>query len=103
MRHMRIRPEGDFRVVAATERSQAAIMVIEPNQMTGSVDNMHLHSDQWLYVLSGSGKAIVEGIEIALEPGILLLIEPGEVHEIFAGEQRLETINFYAPSEYPAD
>ncbi|MFP4014815.1 MAG: cupin domain-containing protein [Chitinispirillaceae bacterium] len=103
MRHLRIRPEGEFRVVAGTERSQAAVMVLEPGETTGSVDNMHLHCDQWLYVLSGNGKAVVEELEITLEPGVLLLIERGEVHEIFAGGKRLETLNFYAPPEYPVD
>jgi len=103
MRHLRIRPDAEFRVVAASERSQAAIMVLEAGSTTGSVDNMHLHSDQWLYVISGRGKAVVEELEVVLEPGILLLIEAGEVHEIFAGEERLETLNIYAPPEYPVD
>ncbi|MFP4162608.1 MAG: cupin domain-containing protein [Chitinispirillaceae bacterium] len=103
MRHVRITPEAEFSVVAGTERSQAAVMVLDPGSTTGSVDNTHRYCDQWLYVLSGEGKAVVEGVDIPLQPGVLLLIERGEVHEIYAGEKRLDTLNFYAPPEYPVD
>ncbi|KMQ52458.1 tetracenomycin polyketide synthesis protein [Chitinispirillum alkaliphilum] len=104
MDHVYVRAEEQFKVLAGSERSQAAIMVVKAGQTTGSLDNMHLSSDQWLYVMQGSGKAVVEGIDIELKPGMLLLIEAGEVHEIFASEEEnLETLNIYAPPEYPLD
>jgi len=44
-----------FRIVAGTARSQAATMILRPGQATGGQDNVHPESDQWLYVVSGSG------------------------------------------------
>jgi len=90
-----------FQVVAGTGRSQAATMVLRPGQATGGDDNVHPHSDQWLYVVSGTGIAIVEGQTIELEPGALLLVEAGERHEISnGGSEPLVTINVYSPPAY---
>ncbi|AUV83493.1 cupin domain-containing protein [Salinigranum rubrum] len=92
---------GFFDVVGGTDRSQAATMVLAPGQSTGGPENAHAASDQWLYVVSGSGTATVEDESITLEPGALLLIEPGETHEITnTGSAPLETVNVYAPPDY---
>ena len=93
--------EEFFSVVAGTERSQAASMVLAPGQSTGGPTNRHQHSDQWLYVIDGKGEATVDGEVYALSTGDLVVIEPGEPHEIRnPGEQPLVTVNVYAPPEY---
>ncbi|HKX18564.1 MAG TPA: cupin domain-containing protein [bacterium] len=92
---------GFFNVVAGTPRSQAATMVLKPGQSTGGDDNVHMDADQWLYVISGRGEAIVERRTVGVEAGGLLLIEAGERHEIRnTGNEPLVTVNVYAPPEY---
>lgn len=102
MRHTNVKDaEGFFRVVAGTKRSQAATMILRPGQSTGGEDNVHATEDQWLYVVSGTGEAAVEGRARALSEGSLLLIEAGETHEIRnTGRTDLVTINVYAPPAY---
>lgn len=96
-----IDPESGFRVLTGTERSQAATMVLGPGSSTGGPDNRHLDSDQWLYVISGEGRAVVEGEERELQAGDLLMIEAGESHEIRCdGDQALKTFCIYAPRAY---
>lgn len=93
--------EPGFRVHAGTERSQAATMVLEPGERTGGPSNRHEDSDQWLYVSSGSGTAVIDGDEHELAPGTLALIEAGETHEIRNdGDHPLETVSVYAPPTY---
>lgn len=76
-------------------------MVLRPGQSTGGDDNVHPDSDQWLYVVSGSGVAVVDGRRVGLDAGTLLLIEAGETHEIRnQGTEPLVTVNVYAPSAY---
>lgn len=76
-------------------------MVFEPGKSTGGEDNRHERSDQWLYVISGSGRATVEGRQVEIGPGSLLLIEAGEEHEIAnGGAEPLVTVNVYAPPAY---
>ena len=92
---------SEFKVLAKTKRSEAAVMELEPNDSTGGDDNKHAGEDQWLYVVSGEGKAVVAGKEQNLQPGSLLLIEAGETHEISnTGKGLLRTLNFYAPPAY---
>jgi mannose-6-phosphate isomerase-like protein (cupin superfamily) len=91
----------DFEVLGGSGRSQAATMVLDPGTSTGGPDNRHQACDQWLLVLSGFGRAVVDGREVRLQRGSLLLIEAGEPHEIEnTGREPLETLNFYAPPEY---
>jgi mannose-6-phosphate isomerase-like protein (cupin superfamily) len=90
-----------FRVLGGTGRSQAAWMTLAAGESTGGPDNRHTASDQWLFVASGSGTAIVDGTEVALATGDLLLIAAGEGHEIRAADdEALVTVNVYAPPEY---
>lgn len=101
MKHLLVKAKEGFEVIAGTQRSQAATMVLEPGESTGGPHNKHKGSDQWLFVLAGAGKAIVEREQVNLAEGELLLIEAGETHEITnTGDRPLETLNFYAPSEY---
>lgn len=93
--------KGFFAVVAGTRRSQAATMVLKPGQATGGDDNVHATSDQWLYVISGTGEATVNNRHVNIETGDLLLVEAGERHEIRnTGKEPLVTVNVYAPPEY---
>ncbi len=102
MKHVRIQDtRGFFKIVAETARSQAATMVLKPGQSTGGQDNVHPNADQWLFIISGGGHAIVQGQKIRLNAGSLLLIEAGETHEIVnGGAHPLVTINIYAPPAY---
>jgi mannose-6-phosphate isomerase-like protein (cupin superfamily) len=98
---VQVDPSSGFEVLAGTERSQAATMVLAPGTSTGGPDNRHPQSDQWLYVISGDGSAVVEGRESELGAGSLLLIEAGEAHEIKStGESPLQTFSIYAPTVY---
>jgi mannose-6-phosphate isomerase-like protein (cupin superfamily) len=93
-----------FKVLASTASSQAAIMVLRPGQSTGEVQNEHPRSEQWLFVVSGSGKATVGKRRVALRENSLLLIEKGEAHQVVnTGNRTLTTINFYAPPAYTKD
>lgn len=90
-----------FDVVASTDQSQAATMVLSPGQSTGGPKNVHKGSDQWLFVHAGSGVATIDGESHRIAAGDLVLIEPGEAHEIRNdGEEPLTTVNIYAPPEY---
>ena len=79
-------------------------MVLEPRETEGGSDNHHGGADQWLYVVSGSGVAIVNGKRIPLSEDTLVLIERGENHEIRnTGKTELRTINIYVPPAYTKD
>lgn len=101
MQQHELSPSRGFAVVAATDRSETATMVLDPGMSTGGPGHRHQDSDQWLYVLSRSGRAVVEGTTVELAPGSLLLIEPKETHQITnTGDEPLRTLNVHVPPEY---
>jgi len=90
-----------FDVRVSTDDAQAAEMTLEPGTSTGGPDNFHADSDQWLYVVSGSGRATVDGDDVRLETGDLVVVEAGETHEIENdGDVDLCTLNLYVPPDY---
>ena len=90
-----------FRVAIGNRRSQAAEMVMKPGKGEGDPRNRHRGADQWLFVESGRGIAVVNKRRYALKPGTLLLIEKGDEHEITnTGRTLLKTLNFYVPPAY---
>ena len=90
-----------FRVAIGNRRSQAATMTIKPGDSEGGPDNRHRGADQWLFVESGSGLAIVNGRRSKLRAGSLILIERGNRHEIRnTGRTPLKTLNVYVPPAY---
>jgi mannose-6-phosphate isomerase-like protein (cupin superfamily) len=90
-----------LKVVLGNRRAQAATMTIAPGDCEGGPDNRHRGADQWLFVESGSGVAIVDGRRHPLRAGTLLLIERGNRHEIRnTGRGPLRTLNIYVPPAY---
>ena len=75
MKRKTLRLGKGFRVAIGNRRSQAAEMVLPPGDSEGHSDNRHRGSDQWLYVLAGTGAAIVNGRRYPLRAGTLMLIE----------------------------
>lgn len=101
MKHKHLRFERGFRVALGNPQSQAAEMVIEPGKSEGGPDNRHSGADQWLYVISGLGSALVNGERYRLTAGTLMLIEHKDTHEIKnTGSELLRTLNFYVPPAY---
>jgi mannose-6-phosphate isomerase-like protein (cupin superfamily) len=79
-------------------------MTLRPGATEGGPDNRHRGADQWLFVESGSGLAIVNGTRIRLRPGSLVLIERRDTHEIRnTGRTPLKTLNVYVPPAYTSD
>ena len=101
MQRKHLRFGKGFRVVFGNAWAQAAEMVIPPGGAEGDAENRHRGADQWLYVVAGTGSALVNGTRYTLRPGTLLLIEHQDRHEIRnTGRELLRTLNVYVPPAY---
>lgn len=101
MKYAKLRFGRGFRVVVGNHRSQAAEMVLKPGDSEGDPGNRHRLADQWLYVVAGTGTAIINGRKISLRSGVLVLIEHQDRHEIRnTGRSLLRTLNWYCPPAY---
>ena len=101
MKHKHLRFGKGFSVAIGNRRAQAAQMVLAPGDKEGGPNNRHRGADQWLFVMSGSGSALIGGKRYPLRQGSLFLIEHGDRHEIRnTGQQPLKTLNIYSPPAY---
>jgi mannose-6-phosphate isomerase-like protein (cupin superfamily) len=92
---------NDFKVLLSHKHVQVAEMVLPPGESEGGPDNKHRGADQWLFVISGRGQAIINGKKHQLTKGSLIVIERGETHEIKnTGRTPLKTLNIYSPLAY---
>lgn len=98
MKRTRVESDRWFDVLTETDTARAAVMTLEPGRREGGPDNVHTESDQWLYVVAGSGRATVAGTDVSLAAGDLLCIEAGEAHAVENdGDEPLKTLNLYVP------
>ena len=104
MKRKRLSLRVGFHVGVTTRSAQVAAMVLVPGGKEGGSGNRHQGADQWLYVISGTGRARVNGRSLPLSAGSLLLVERGDLHEIRnTGRGLLKTVNFYVPPAYRQD
>ena len=103
MRHMHTGSHRSFfRVLTSSGSAQAAMMVLKPGQSTGEKQNEHPRAEQWLYVISGAGRARVGRRSVKLKEGSLLLVEQNEEHQVenTGRKKPLVTLNLYVPPAY---
>ncbi len=111
MKHTKTgRRRGEFDLLIATRAAQAAMMTLPPGSSSDDEpSNEHPRCEQWLFVLSGSGQAIIGKRRnrlhrVALAENSLLVIERGELHQIKnTGRRPLRTFNIYVPPAYDHD
>jgi mannose-6-phosphate isomerase-like protein (cupin superfamily) len=98
MKQLLVKTSIETTTLSKTLRGQVSFLVLEHGQQ---VEGTHTDSDQWLYVLSGEGKAVVCGTGVILIPGRLLLIERGEEHELSCTSyEPLKMIDFSSPPAF---
>jgi mannose-6-phosphate isomerase-like protein (cupin superfamily) len=104
VQHKHLQFGHGFRVSLGDTHSQAAQMTLSPGETEGGPENRHRGADQWLFVVSGTGAAIVNEERIELREGTLVLIQRGDFHEIRnTGEGPLRTLNIYVPPAYTGE
>jgi mannose-6-phosphate isomerase-like protein (cupin superfamily) len=99
-----------FDIFMTTSLLQGAMMTLRGDAASDDQpSNEHRRSEQWLFVISGTGTANIvprggRRRSVKLRPGTLLVIERGDLHQIKnAGRHALRTITFYAPPAYKKD
>ena len=98
---------SQFSLLWQSRSLQAAKMTLPPGGVSDDEpSNEHPKSEQWLFVISGVGRAITgkrhESLRrTPLRANSLLVIEKGELHQIRnTGHSPLVTLNFYVPPAY---
>lgn len=90
----------NFREVLFTgKKSQLVVMNIKPGEDIG--EETHKNVEQTLFFLSGTGKAILDGIEKSISAGDVVVITPGTKHNfINTGNEPLKVYTIYSPPNH---
>ena len=91
---------ANFREVLFTgARSQLVVMNIPPGGEIGM--ETHEHVEQALFFLSGTGKAILNGVESRVQAGDAVVVTPGTRHNVVNdGREPLRIYTIYAPPNH---
>jgi mannose-6-phosphate isomerase-like protein (cupin superfamily) len=100
----RMRKLGPYEIQAlideAEEGAATAYRVrIEPRQRTEI--SYHRVAEEFYFVVSGHGTAILNGSAHPLKPGDFLRLPPGTTHGFITGDEPLEMLDFHAPGCRP--
>ena len=88
------------RVLATGSHMQIVVMSIPPGGEVGA--ETHSDNDQSLYLVEGSGRAYLDGMEVPFEVGDVVLVPAGTKHNFVAAQdQPLKIITTYAPPHHP--
>jgi quercetin dioxygenase-like cupin family protein len=74
-------------------------VTISPRQRTRV--SYHRIAEEYYYVLSGNGTAILDGREHPLAPGDFLRLPPGTTHGFVAGDEPLVMLDIHTPGSRP--
>lgn len=104
---MEVKNVGDakewFEVLQTHERSQTAVMTLQPGDETGAKAEAHEKSDQVLLILDGELKGEVGDQRPSLKEGDVIVIPAGTKHRfVNRGNKPAVTFNVYSPPANPA-
>ena len=98
------RATGWFQVLQTTDRTQTAMMTLEPGAATGDKAEAHDKSDQVLLMLEGELIGEVGDERPRLKQGDVIVIEAGTKHRFAnASTKNAVTFNVYSPPAYPPE
>jgi len=93
-----------FEVLQTGDRSQAAMMTLNPGDATGDQAEAHEKSNQVLLMLEGELTGEVGDEHPSLKKGDVITISAGVKHRfVNRAKKSAVTFNVYSPSAYPAD
>lgn len=84
-------------LIKASPRSgtQGGVMMLQPMPAEFSTGiHYHEEADEFFYVVSGTGVALISGQEHEFGPGDVMFVPAGEDHRISAGDEPVDLLEF---------
>jgi mannose-6-phosphate isomerase-like protein (cupin superfamily) len=87
------------KVLYTTAKNQLVVMNIKPNEDIG--EETHKAVEQTIYLHSGAGKIVLNGVEKPFNAGDIAIITPGTKHNVInTGKAPLEIFTLYVPPNH---
>lgn len=90
--------ENFRKVLYTAKNSQLVLMSIQPGEEIGQ----EVHKlDQFLRVEAGEGKAVLDGVEHAIQDGSAIIVPAGASHNVInTGNAPMKLYSIYSPPEH---
>jgi mannose-6-phosphate isomerase-like protein (cupin superfamily) len=94
-------PYGIEPLLTEAEESAATVyrVSVEPHQQTTA--SYHLVAEEFYFVLTGTGTAVLDGQSYPLRPGDFLRLPPGTRHAFVTLDEPLEMLDVHVPGCRP--
>lgn len=87
------------KVVFTGEKNQLVVMDIKPGEDIG--EEIHKYTEQVLFLLSGTGKSVIDGVEQLFQSGDIAIVLRGIKHNfINTGDDSLKICTIYTPPHH---
>ena len=88
-------------VLFTAPNSQLVVMTLKPGEDIGL--EVHDDHDQFLRIEAGTGKAVLDGVETAIEDGSAIVVPAGTEHNVINTSRTdpLKLYTIYSPPEHP--
>jgi mannose-6-phosphate isomerase-like protein (cupin superfamily) len=91
--------ENFRKVLYTAKNSQLVLMALLPGEEIGA--EIH-HLDQFLRIEEGEGKAILDGVEHAIEDGSAIVVPAGALHNVIntSADKKMKLYTVYSPPNH---
>ena len=89
------------KVLFTGKHSQLVVMALAPDEEIG----LESHAvDQFIYVVKGEGKSVLDGRTTDFEEGDAICVGAGELHNVVnTGGKAMKLFTVYSPPQHPAN
>jgi mannose-6-phosphate isomerase-like protein (cupin superfamily) len=88
-------------LIAEAEEGAGTVYRVRIEPRTRTVISFHRVAEEYYFVLSGSGIALLDGSEQRLQPGDFLRLPPGTRHGFVTQDEPLEMLDIHTPGCRP--
>jgi mannose-6-phosphate isomerase-like protein (cupin superfamily) len=100
-RRQQLGPYGIESLVEAEEEGAGTVYRVSIEAMQRTSIAYHRIAEEYYFVLSGRGVALLDGIEHPIETGDFLRLPPGMKHGFLTADEPLEMLNIHTPGSRP--
>ena len=88
-------------LIAPEEERAGTVYRVHIGPHARTAVSYHRVAEEYYFVLSGAGRAVLDGLEVVLRPGDFLRLPPGVTHAFVTGDEPLELLDVHTPGCRP--
>jgi mannose-6-phosphate isomerase-like protein (cupin superfamily) len=97
----RLGPYAIESLIAPEEERAGTVYRVHIGPHARTAVSYHRIAEEYYFVLSGAGRAVLDGREVVLRAGDFLRLPPGVTHAFITGDEPLDLLDIHTPGCRP--